>query len=388
MRRLGLFRRYPSGIKALGVVRRPIEQLLALLIFFETGGAARTRLIWPRVPESVFGATWDEKVDGAVEMVFSELEKLGLALHSRTLLKQNKPRLRFVFRTESRIGSLVIKIGLTFPLARFSHINSRSMEIFVHSEVARQVPNFIPNLVFGHESAIAVECIEGNQPSNFASNSGVLDTIVSSGSVKLRALHKSQTGSPYESADFSRDVNTLLDYWSQKRNPRWRDFWGSFGKLELRERSFSSALSKFWAGFNSYRSPPTSVLCAWDFNPDNFVMDRNQNLWMVDTEDFRFSLPVFDFAGFHSMAIEISENPEATFLNAKRSLIGLLGNDSENTESFWEMYEGLLAGHLIHAVFDSERRIIDTNAGRHESVERASFRFKSLRPIIEKLLSG
>lgn len=371
--------------RTIRLVRRQAEQLLALLISFETGGAARARLSWPRVPDSLFGPTWEGKVDVEVERIFSELEHCGLDLHSRTIIKQNRFRLRLVFRTESRLGPLVIKLRLCRPLARFGHLNWPNTETFVHSEVSLQVPNFIPKLVFGNESAIAIHYVEGHHLDQFASRSDSFDAIISSGTAKLRTLHNSYPGRLYQAADFSRDVDSLLNYWSQKRNPRWRDFWDSLGKLEFREASFGRALDKLWSGFNSYSSPPTSVLCAWDLNCDNFVVDPNEKLWLVDTEEFRYSLPVFDFAVFHSMAIEVSGNPESTFLRSKRSLFGLLSDTRENRGAFWEMYEGLLAAHLIFAVFDSERKVSDSRTGRAD-FERVSSRFQRLRPIIDELL--
>lgn len=375
----------PRSHRFVSLVRRLFEQLLALFISMETAGATRARLVWPHLPRKIFGAVWHTQVNLELERVLAAMVGNLVDSESPVLLKENSARLRFIYKVEKPAGAVVLKLCLERPAGQFSHFNSMSVEKYVHSEVAAQAPNFIPRLLFATDSAIAVEHIQGQLIRAFVGSPESLDEIIVSGVEKLQTLHEAQPGRPYVSSDFSRDVDTLVNYWSQKRSFSWADFSGSLGKLKVGEQHYSEAFEKLWAGFQSYRKPPMSALCAWDFNPDNFIVDASQNLWMVDVEDFRFSLPVFDFAGLHSMAIQISKDPEATHYRSRRHLEAFLGDGHD--ENFRRMYEGSLAASLVHATFHSELGPVGGVVKNGRYRDGVSFRFHRFQPIIQTLLA-
>lgn len=375
----------PRSHRFVGAARRSLEQLLALLLSVETAGATRARLVWPQLPRKIFGPSWLRQVNVELERVLATMVEDLVDNEPPVLLKENLPRLRFVYKVEKPSGAIVLKLCLERPTAQFGHLNSMSVEKFVHSEVAIRAPAFIPKLLFATDSAIALEHIEGQLIGALGGNCESLEEIISSGVEKLQTLHDAQPGRPYLPRDFSKDVDTLVNYWSQKREPSLADLLGSLSKLKLRQLYFTEALDKIWAGFHSYRRPPPSALCAWDFNPTNFIVDTTQNLWLVDGEDFRFSLPVFDFAGLHSMAVQISRDPKATLYRSRRHLEEFLGDGHD--ENFRRMYEGILAASLVHAAFDSELGPDGGVGGTGKKQEGIRFRFQRFKPLIESLLA-
>jgi len=373
--------------KVLTWFRLTLEQLLGMLVNLESGGRTRLRLTWPHIPSSVFDSQWQAEKDQEIERIFGCLSNDGHVLGARKLLKENPSRLRFVYQANSEKGQTIVKLNLQRPISEFGHKTNMSMEQFIHTEIAERVSNFLPRLLFKSEFAFGVEYVEGESLNGMSISPQVFEKIVISGLEKLHILHTSQTGRPYLSSDFSRDLNELIEYWSQLRYPAWQLLF-SYSTLKLRETYFCKALEKAWKGFEKSNLTARSVLCAWDLSADNLLVDSDSNLWLVDTEDFRLSLSVFDFAAMSAVFIEHSLEPQQTFENLRSHLKKNLNEYELESNSFWAMYEGLLAGFLCHSVFDINDSHQEKRFSKPSSNRSVAFRLQRLRSVIDDCLTN
>ena len=360
-------------------VRSALETCFVVLSGLDSKRNQRFRQTWPSMPGVKRTELWESKQDIEAETFLTELIRLGQIHASPKILKVNRARSRFVYKAATDSGGVVVKFSTSTPVSPFGHLNNMAMEEYVHTAVPKTIDKLVPKLRFVTESGLGVEYIEGVYMSSSTIRALELDELAVSGIKKLHRMHAHFPGNAYSGQNFSRDLSTLVDYWSQARNPSPRRLL-NIGALWQCENFFNDAIERAWLGFEAGSKSPQSSLCAWDLSTDNLIIDRNKNLWIVDTEDFRFSLPVFDYAHMSAVALGMASEPVESFHSLKLAILGLLQNQDDIV--FWRMYEGLLVAYLCNELLEQ-----CFDGSRERKHRNLSSSLRRLRPVIKSCLN-
>lgn len=361
-------------------VRSALETCFVVLSGLGSKSNPRVRQTWPSMPGVKPTELWESKQDTQAETFINALIHLRQIHASPKILKVNRARSRFVYKAATDSGEVVVKFSTSIPLSPFGHLNNIAMEEYVHTAVPKTVKELVPKLRFVTDSGLGVEFIEGVSLSPSTIQAFDLNELAASCLKKLHRMHVHFPGEAYSGENFSRDLSTLVNYWSQARNPSPIRLL-SIGALWQCENLFNAAIERAWLGFTAGSQSLQSSLCAWDLSMDNLIIDRNANLWIVDTEDFRFSLPVFDYAHMSAVAIGMSSEPAESYHSLKLAILALLQNQDDIV--FWRMYEGLLVAYLCNELLE---QCFDGSEERKNRNLRSSLR--RLGPVIKSCLSG